>query len=113
MAMAGQEMRGIEVAVSNPAELRSLRAWLERVPDVRVEQRAGTPGPGEQGAADVLMVLVGGSGVLAVAVQTLPEFLRSRRPGLSVTLKTEGKELTLTANNVEEVRPLIEKLLDG
>lgn len=111
--MTGREMHGVEVAVSDLAEFRSLRAWLERVPDVRVEQRAGTPRPGEQGAADVLMMLASGSGVLAVAMQTLPDFLRSRRSGLSVTLKTEGKELTLTADNLQDVKPLIEKLFDG
>ncbi|WP_433187444.1 effector-associated constant component EACC1 [Actinoallomurus sp. CA-150999] len=102
---------GVELAFSDPAEFLALRRWLERAPGVRVEQRAGTPLLGEQGAWDVLIVLASGSGVLAAALQTLPEFIRSRRANLIVTLKTEGKELTLEATNIAQAESLIESFL--
>ncbi|MET8051538.1 hypothetical protein ABZU75_28445 [Streptosporangium sp. NPDC005286] len=102
----------VEIAVSDLSELRSLRGWLERVPDVQVEQVAGIPGPGEQGAVDVLVLLVGSSGMLAVAIRTLPEFIRSRRSTLALTLKTGDKEVTLSADNINQVMPVIEKFFD-
>ncbi|MFI6743837.1 hypothetical protein ACIBI9_64165 [Nonomuraea sp. NPDC050451] len=109
-----QEKYQVEIDVSDPSEQRSLRAWLERVPGVRVEQTAVPPGAGEQGAADVLAVLAGSSGVLAVAIRTLPEFIRSRRSNVTVTVKTDqGKEYTLHAENLNELPSFIEKMLDA
>jgi hypothetical protein len=118
MAMPGmadaQGMHNIEIEVSDPSEQRSLRDWLERVPGVQVEQTAVPPGHGEQGAADVLTVLASGGGVLAVAIRTLPEFIRSRRPTLTLTMKIkDGKEYTLHADNLDELPAFIEKLLDA
>lgn len=102
------------INVSEPSEQRPLRAWLERVPGVQVEQTAVPPGDGEQGAVDVLTVLAGSSGVLAMAIRTLPEFIRSRRSSLTLTVKIDGgKEYTLRAENLDELPSFIEKMLDG
>lgn len=101
----------IEIAVSRLSELRPLRAWLERVPAVEVEQGPRPPAPGEQGAADLLTLLAGSGGALAVAVRSLPAFLRARRSDVTLTLKTGDKEFSLEAKNVEDIAPLIEKLL--
>ncbi|WP_460350366.1 effector-associated constant component EACC1 [Actinoallomurus acanthiterrae] len=106
-----RDSHGVELAFSDPAEFLALRRWLERAPGVRVEQRAGTPLPGEQGVWDVLVVLGGGSGVLAAALRTLPEFIRSRRADLIITLKSEGKELKLDATNIAQAESLIERFL--
>lgn len=109
-----QGEHGFEVRLSDLSVQRSLRDWLERVPGVRVEQTASPPGPGEQGAADVLTVLAGSGGVLAVAIRTLPEFIRSRRSSFTLTVKLEdGKEYTLHAENLDELPAVIEKALDA
>ncbi|MEV4752587.1 hypothetical protein ACIBF6_40680 [Streptosporangium amethystogenes] len=107
-----QARSSIEITVSDPSQLRSLRGWLERVAGIQVEQVAGTPGPGEQGAADVLMLL-GGGGALAVAIKTLPEFIRSRRSDIELTLKTESKEMTMSATNVDDIPTIIDKFRDA
>ncbi|WP_410011210.1 effector-associated constant component EACC1 [Streptomyces nigrescens] len=67
-------------------EFRSLREWLRRVPGVAVSQVPGMPGVGEQGAWDILQLTAASGGGLAVAVKTLPDFLRSRRSSLKVTV---------------------------
>lgn len=47
------------------------------------------------------------------AIKVLPEFLRSRKTGLSITMTVKGERFNLTATNVDEVMPILERLLDG
>jgi|SRR5882757_1127922 len=103
----------VEVSVSDPAELRSLREHLQRAPAIEVRQIPGVPAPGEQGAWDLLQVLAAGGGALAVAVRALPAFVRSRRSDVTVTVKTKGKTVTITAANVAEAMPIVERALDA
>lgn len=101
--------RSVVVSVSDPAELRSLREHLRRVPGVEVTQIPGRPGPGEQGAWDLLQVLAAGGGVLAVAIKTLPEFIRSRRSDVTVTLESGDRSATVTATNVDDATSIVDK----
>jgi membrane-associated two-gene conflict system component 1 (EACC1) len=103
----------IELAVSDPSEFRSLRQWLARVPGIDVAQKAAEPMHGELGAVEILTILGSGSGALAVAVRTLPEFIRSRRSDVTITAKVKGEEFTLRASNVADVNAVISKLTDG
>ena len=102
---------GFDVVVSDQAELRALREWWQAAPGVRVVQQAGAPAAGEQGVLDYLTVL-GSSAGLVAAIQVLPEFLRSRRSSVTVTMKLRGEDFSITAENVDEVMPLIERLVD-
>lgn len=102
----------VEVTVSDRAEFSALRAWLKRVPAVETFQFAGTPGPGEQGMWDVLTVFASSAGGLAIAVRSLPEFIRSRRSSVVMTVKVAGKEVTLEATNVDDELPVIESLIN-
>jgi hypothetical protein len=102
----------VEVSVSDQAELRSLREHLRRLPGVEVTQVPGSPAPGEQGAWDVLQILAASGGAVAVAIKTLPEFIRSRRSDVTVTVKSKDRTVTVTATNVEDVMPMVDKLLD-
>jgi hypothetical protein len=104
---------GLRLTISDQNELRSLRDWLRQVPDLQVEQVAGTPGPGELGVWDFLEVLAGSTGVLALAVKTLPDFIRSRRSNIRITITVDGEERTVDATNVDNVVPIVERLLDG
>jgi membrane-associated two-gene conflict system component 1 (EACC1) len=104
------ERHEVELAVSDPAQLSSLRDWLRGQPDVSVAVTPGTPGPGEQGALDVLTVLAGSSGLVA-AIKVLPEFIRSRRSGFRIEATVRGEKLVLDATNVDEVLPVLERLL--
>jgi len=106
-------MVSIELMVSDPAELRSLRSLLERVPELEVVQRGSEPGPGEQGAWDFLQVIAASGGTLAVAVRVLPEFIRSRRTDVSVTVRKDGQEIVVTAANAEDALRLVDKAVNG
>ncbi|MFE2105040.1 hypothetical protein ACFXAF_04060 [Kitasatospora sp. NPDC059463] len=101
----------IDIVLSDPSQLSALERWLTHGPaEVEVARRPGVPGPGEQGVLDVLTVLGGASGIVA-AIRVLPDFIRSRRSGLRVEIVRDGRTVTLHAENVDEVMPLLERLL--
>jgi hypothetical protein len=111
--MGRAEDQRAELRVSDQAQLGPLREFLRAVrPDVRVSLFPGQPEPGEQGALDFLAVIASSSGLVA-AVKVLPEFLRSRKTGLSITMTVKGEPFTLTATNVDDVIPIMERLLDA
>lgn len=102
---------GIDLAVSDPAQLSSLREWLRGLPDVRVELTAGVPATGELGVVEVVTVLAGSTGLVA-AVRTLPDFLRARRSDLRIETTVKGQPFVLDAKNIDEILPVLERLLD-
>ena len=109
MVLAGPGIA--ELSVSDYGQLGSLAEYLHlAVPEVRVTRSAGYAGRGEQGALDVLMIAADSS-VLVAVVKVLPEYLRSRKPGVTVTVSVTGKsrKLTVTAEDAGDVRPVIEK----
>jgi hypothetical protein len=81
------------------------------VPDTRVTRSPGQPGHGEQGALDVLMIAADSS-VLVAAMKLLPEFLRSRKKGMTVSVKVKGKQFTVQADDAEKVIQVVSRLLD-
>jgi hypothetical protein len=102
-----------QVQVSDPSQLGSLQELLSwAVPGARVSRAPGQAGTGEQGALDVLTVVASSSGLVA-AVRVLPEFLRSRRSSMSVTMTVNGQPFTFTATNIDEVLPVLERMLGG
>jgi hypothetical protein len=106
-------MNNVELSLSDYAQLGSLEDYLRlAAPDVAVTRAPGRPARGEQGALDVLTVLAD-STVLVALVKVLPEFLRSRRPGMSVTMELPGKRLAVTADNADDIMPVIDKFLDA
>ena len=70
----------------------------------------GVPGAGEQGALDVLTVLAAGGGLVS-AIKVLPEFIRSRRSGFRIETTVRGEKLVLEASNVDDLLPVLERLL--
>jgi len=102
-----------ELSVSDYAQLGSLADYLKlAVPEVPVTRSPGRARRGEQGALDVLTIAADSS-VLVAVVNALPQFLRSRKKGVSVTLTVKGKRLTVTAETAEEALQVIDRFLDG
>lgn len=102
----------VELSLSDYSEISSLTDFLKlAAPGVKVIRSPGQPGSGEQGALDVLMILADSS-VLVTVVKLLPDFLRSRKTSVSVTVRTKGKQLTVTADNATEVMPIVDRFLN-
>jgi len=105
---------GITLAISDPSQFSALRDWMRGQPGVRVAMIPATPGPGELGTLDLVSVLVGSGGVVAAlktAIKTLPDFIKARRTGLRIETTVKGQPFVLDATNVDEVMPILERLL--
>lgn len=100
----------LHLALTDPAQLRSLEARLRDVPDVAVARQSDAPRAGELGAGDWLAVVAGSSGLVA-AIKVLPDFLRARRSDLKVTCVVKGEKVTVEVTNLEDVMPVLEKML--
>jgi hypothetical protein len=101
----------VELALSDHSQIESLRDWLSSIQDTQILRAPGSPGPGEMGALDVLTIVAGSSGLVA-ALKVIPEFLRSRRSGLSVTVTVQGEQVIITADNAKDVMPILERLIN-
>jgi Effector Associated Constant Component 1 len=101
-----------EVFTSDQEALQALGRWCRMVEGARVEVRSTSPAAGRLGFWDHLLLIGGGSGGLVAVLRVLPEFIRSRRSGLTLTVKIDGKEWELRATNVDTVLPIIEKFMD-
>ena len=102
----------VDLIISDHSQLGPLRDFLTlAAPGSRVSVSSGVPQPGEQGALDMLVLAASSGGVLA-AIRAIPEFLKARRTGISITAEVKGKPFTLTATNVDEVMPILERILD-
>jgi hypothetical protein len=102
-----------EVSISDLSELRSLSAHLGRVPGVAVTRMPRTTANGELGPWEVLQIAVTGGVPLVTALRRLPAFLRSRRSDMAVTVKCGGEVVTMTVENVGDVLPVLEAMLDA
>ncbi|MFK0155113.1 hypothetical protein ACIQVK_23910 [Streptomyces sp. NPDC090493] len=102
--------RMLELTVSDPAQLRGLRDWLGAQDGITTRISPAPPAPGELGTADVLAVLAGSS-VLATALKTLPDFLRSRRSNLRMRINVDGRQVEIELENADRALDAVERLL--
>ena len=101
----------IELVVSDPGQVPSLRDWLRAQPDVTVGLMSPEPASAELGVVDVVTVLAS-SGGMVTAIKTLPEFIRSRSRRIRIEATVRGRRFTLDATNIDDVIPIMERLLD-
>jgi hypothetical protein len=76
---------------------------------------ARSPAPrsrASKGALDYVTVIASSGGLIA-AMRMLPAFVRARRPELKVTMTLGDKKFTIDAKSVDEVLPVLEKLVDA
>jgi hypothetical protein len=109
----GHSLVSVDFSISDPAEFGPLREIIMLgAPHAQIRVAGGAPVPGEQGAADVLILLASSSGVVT-AIRMLPEFLKARKSGVIITATLNGEPFTLTATNIDEVMPVLERILDA
>lgn len=105
----------VVLTLSEPAGVGPLSRRLGAVPGAVVTRKRSRPGAGELGAAEVIQLLVPSSAVLAVAIRTLPAFIRSRRSSVTVKLTRGDRTVTLSGGNLDDpqkVFEIVERLLD-
>ncbi|MFC6080437.1 effector-associated constant component EACC1 [Sphaerisporangium aureirubrum] len=65
------------------------------------------------GMIDAVVVALGSSGAGVALAQALKAWLRTRRPDVSITVKSDAGEVTLDAHNLvaSDVLPILERVL--
>jgi len=106
------DVQRITLSISDQSQLRSLADYVGLTSGITVERAGGQASSGEQGSPDYL-IIAASSTTLMAAIRILPEFLRSRRSDVSVSMTIRDTPLTLTASNLDEVAPILERLLDA
>ncbi len=105
--MAGM---AFNLRVSDPAAQGMLERLLREVDGVRVRRERLPPEAGRLGGGELLQVAVPTLALLAVVVRTLPDFIRSRKNAVSVTVETDGRKVTVTTENCDDVDAIMKRL---
>jgi len=101
---------GAEVWAQDIEDTEELYAELSGVPGVTVEAAAEAVQPGDEGAAlDVLMVTLS-SGAVTAFLQIIKVLAESKGPKFELTIRRGRDRLKITADNLDEVEPVIRRL---
>lgn len=96
--------------VSDPSAQGPLERLLRETDGVRVRRERSGAEPGRLGTGDVLQAAVPTLALLAVVVKTLPDFIRSRKNGVSITVETDDRKITVTAENCDDIDTILKQL---
>jgi hypothetical protein len=102
-----------EIWADDPEDGEELYAELSGVPGITVEAISAPVQPGEQGAAlDVLMVSLS-SGAVTAFLQIVKTLAESKGPKFVLSIRRGKNRLKITADNFDEVEPVIRRLFGG
>jgi hypothetical protein len=103
----------VELTAHDPEDIDEVYDALRGVPGITATAVPAPTEPGDQGAAlDVLMVALS-SGAVTAFLQIIKVLAESRGPKFSLKIRQGKNKLEVTADNVDEVLPVIRELFDG
>jgi hypothetical protein len=103
----------VELTADSPDDIDEVYSGLRGVPGITVTAASAPVEPGAQGAAlDILMVALS-SGAITAFLQIIKVLAESRGPNFSLKIRQGKNKLEVTADNVDEVLPVIRRVLDG
>ncbi|MGW2660817.1 effector-associated constant component EACC1 [Nocardia tengchongensis] len=85
----------VDLVLSDPTEIGSLRRALGNVSGLEVHSVGGLPKPGEQGSAEDLQLLAAALPVLVEALKMVREYLASRRTPPEIRIVYRDSESTV------------------
>ena len=103
----------VEVTTDDPEDIDELYSELRGMPGIKVTAVPAPPVPGEQGVAlDVLMVALS-SGAVTAFLQIIKVLAESHGPKFSLKIRHGKTRVEVTAENIDELLPVIRKLIGG
>ncbi len=105
--------RDAEVWADAAEDLDDLYAELRGVPGITVEAMSAPVQPGEQGAGLELLVVALSSGSITAFLQIIRTLAEAKGPKFTLSIRRGKNQLKITANNFDEVEPVIRKLFGG
>ena len=103
----------IEISTEDPDDFDALYAELRGVQGILVEAVASPAQPGEQGSVLDLLTVACSGGAITVFLQIVKVLAESRRSTFELKIRRGKDRLEVSADNVDDVLPLIKELLDG
>lgn len=110
--VSGREDRRIEVSAADPEDLDALFEELRGVPGVRLEALSQPAAPGDLGAVTETLGIVFAGGGGTALIKLITAVIESRGPHFSLEFRHRRTKVKITADNVEEMLPLLKELLD-
>jgi len=102
-----------EITANDPDDLDEVYAELRGTAGITVTAEPAPTAPGEQGAGfDVLLVALS-SGAITAFLQIIKTLAESRGPKFSLKIRQGKNRLEVTADNIDEVLPVLRQLMDG
>jgi len=112
--MAGETVsRVVEVSAAQLEDLEALHAELRGIPGLVAEATAASVEPGEQGGVLEFLTVACSGGAITVLFQIIKALAESRGPKFSLKVRHGRDRLEVTADNIDEVLPVIRELLNG
>ena len=103
----------VELSAAAPEDFDALYAELRGVSGLTVTAVPASAEPGEQGSIVDLLTVACSGGAITVFLEIVRSLVGSRRPGFVLKVRRGRDRLEVTAENADEVLPLIAKMLDG
>jgi Effector Associated Constant Component 1 len=102
----------VELAAASAEDFDALYAELRGVSGLTVTAVPVSAEPGEQGSIVDLLTVACSGGALTVFLEIIRSLVGSRGPGFVLKVRRGKDRLEITAENADEVLPLIAKMLD-
>ncbi len=103
----------LEFSVVDPGDFDALYSELRGTPGVQVKAVPTKVVDGEQGSVLEFLTVACSGGAITVVLQIVKSLLESRGPKFSLKIRRGKDRFELTADNVDEVLPVLEDLLGG
>ncbi|MGW4565865.1 effector-associated constant component EACC1 [Streptomyces sp. NPDC004561] len=108
----GDGGEAVEIRSGHPDDLDAVYDELRGVTGLRVRGVPVAAAPGEQGSVLEFVTVACSGGAITILFQIVKTLVESRGSGITLTFRRGEDRLEVTAKNVEEVLPLLEKLFD-
>jgi len=103
----------VEVSTASAEDFDALYAELRGISGLTVTAAPAPAEPGEQGSIVDLLTVACSGGALTVFLEIIRALVSSRGPGLTRKIRRGKDRVEITAENADEVLPLIAKMLNG
>jgi hypothetical protein len=94
----------------------ALQDWLrqERIAGLKIEPKRGTPKPGEMGAElmTILSIVLAAPAIVQL-VRSIHVWIQTRKPKVSLKVKTGATEVTINAENIDNQEAFVENVLSS
>lgn len=103
----------VELVLEDADDFDALLAELRGVSGISVQAVPGRVEPGDQGSVLEFLAVACSGGAITVFLEIIKTLLESRGPAFVLKLRRGKDRLEITADNLDEVTPLIKELLGG